>query len=155
MIGAFNTIIVRDGKLYGENTDGKGFVDGLKANGICLEGKKQVLLGTGGAARVISVECALVGVGELTIICGTLSKGENIAKIVNENTACKAKAVLWTSKIAVPKCNILINATNIGLYSDVSVPDIDYDTLLTLLQKGIYFILVFTTLVNSVQWWEN
>ena len=129
LIGAINTIIVRDGKLYGENTDGKGFVNGVKANGISLEGKSIVLLGAGGAARAISVECALAGVKELTIICRTVSKGEKIAAIINQNTDCKAKAVLWTPQIAVPKCDILINATNIGLYPDVNVPDIDYDSV--------------------------
>ena len=50
LIGAVNTIVNRDGKLYGHITDGEGFVANLKDHGIGVEGKDIVIFGAGGAA---------------------------------------------------------------------------------------------------------
>lgn len=62
LIGAVNTIYLKDGKLYGENTDGKGFLTSLINEGkVEPKGKKVVVLGAGGAARAITVELALSG----------------------------------------------------------------------------------------------
>ena len=61
IIGAVNTIINNDGKLFGENTDGKGFITALKDAGVSVAGKNITVLGAGGASRAISVECALAG----------------------------------------------------------------------------------------------
>lgn len=129
LIGAINVVVVKEDGLYGENTDGKGFVSGMEANGISLKGKRIVLLGSGGAARAICVECALAGAAEITIVCRTMAKGEELADLIWEKTACIAKAQLWTSGVLLPECDILINATNIGLYPDTNVPDICYDCI--------------------------
>lgn len=40
IIGAVNTIVVKDGKMFGENTAGKGFIQALSNKGISLDGKK-------------------------------------------------------------------------------------------------------------------
>ena len=61
IIGAVNTVIQKEGKLFGENTDGKGFVTALKNSGETLDKKNVTILGAGGAARAIAVECALNG----------------------------------------------------------------------------------------------
>lgn len=50
LIGAVNTIVNEDGKLYGDNTDGKGFMEALRENGMQPKGKRVVILGAGGAA---------------------------------------------------------------------------------------------------------
>lgn len=68
LIGAVNTIVNEDGKLYGDNTDGKGFMEALRDNGIEPAGKKVVILGVGGAAQAISVELSLAGAGHITIV---------------------------------------------------------------------------------------
>ena len=67
IIGAVNTVVVREGRLIGDNTDGKGFVQALQMEQVPLEGKKVVLLGAGGAAKAIAVECALAGAASVTI----------------------------------------------------------------------------------------
>lgn len=51
-IGAVNTIVNRDGRLFGYNTDGIGYVRSLKEEtGIELKGRRIIVLGAGGAAR--------------------------------------------------------------------------------------------------------
>jgi shikimate dehydrogenase len=57
-IGAINTILNRDGHLYGTNTDGIGAVRSLSEEGINLKGKKIVMIGAGGVARPISYNFA-------------------------------------------------------------------------------------------------
>lgn len=54
IIGAVNTVIQKEGKLFGENTDGKGFVTALKNSGETLDKKNVTILGAGGAARADS-----------------------------------------------------------------------------------------------------
>ena len=76
IIGAVNTIVVKDGKLFGENTDGKVFVQALKNNDVTLEGKKIVILGAGGAAKAIAVECALAGAAQVTVMNRTLARAQ-------------------------------------------------------------------------------
>ena len=129
LIGAINTIMIKDGKLYGENTDGKGFIIGIRENGISMSGKRIVILGAGGAARAISVECALAGAVQLTIINRTEAKGRELAELIAKKTSCAAEFVHWTEKVRIPSCDILVNATNIGLYPDESLPDIDYESI--------------------------
>jgi shikimate dehydrogenase len=52
-IGAVNTVVNSDGRLKGYNTDGRGFMRSLSDEGITLEGKKVLIIGTGGASRAI------------------------------------------------------------------------------------------------------
>ena len=51
LIGACNTVVVKDGKLYGNNTDGMGFVRNLKENGVDVKGKKITVMGAGGVEK--------------------------------------------------------------------------------------------------------
>lgn len=50
-IGAVNTIVNRNGKLYGDNTDFGGMADLIRRTGIDLKGKKVLILGTGGTSK--------------------------------------------------------------------------------------------------------
>lgn len=129
VIGAVNCVIIREGKLTGENTDGKGFVEALKQQ-IDPEGKKLALLGAGGAARAIAVESALAGVSEITIINRDKAKGEALAELINANTDATATYVEWSSGLKVDKnFDILVNATSVGLDDAEAMPDIDTDSL--------------------------
>ena len=131
IIGAVNTVIVRDGKWIGENTDGKGFVTALKMSGAELEGKNVTILGAGGAARAIAVECALAGAKKITIINRSEGNGTELAKLIAEQTPAESIYLPWTSMIAVPEgTDILINGTCVGLHPNGhEKPDIDYDTI--------------------------
>jgi len=131
IIGAVNTVIVRDGKWIGENTDGKGFVTALKMSGAELTGKNVTILGAGGAARAIAVECALAGAKKITIINRSVGNGTELAKLIAEQTPAESEYLPWTPAIAVPAgTDILINGTCVGLHPNGhEKPDIDYDTV--------------------------
>lgn len=131
IIGAVNTVINRDGKLYGENTDGKGFVTALEESSTDLKDKVVTILGAGGAARAIAVECALRGAKQITIINRSEERGAELAKLLNEKTDCPARYLKWTSAMEIPgDTQILINATSAGFSPNVKEkPDIAYDTV--------------------------
>lgn len=67
IMGAVNTIVNENGRLIGHMTDGEGFVNNLKDNGVDIKGKKIVVAGGGGAATAIQIQCALDGAKEITI----------------------------------------------------------------------------------------
>lgn len=131
IIGAVNTVLVRDGKWIGENTDGKGFVTALKMSGAELDGKHVTILGAGGAARAIAVECALAGAKKITIINRTEKNGTELAQLIGEKTPAESQYLPWTPKVAVPEgTDILINGTCVGLHPNGhEKPDIDYNTI--------------------------
>ena len=131
IIGAVNTVIQKDGKLFGENTDGKGFVTALKNSGETLEGKKVTILGAGGAARAIAVECALNGAVHINIINRSAGKGEELASLIQSETDSSAQYLTWESSMKIQAdTQILINATSIGFSPNVTDrPDIDYSTI--------------------------
>lgn len=131
IIGAVNTVIQKEGKLFGENTDGKGFVTALKNSGETLDKKNVTILGAGGAARAIAVECALNGAAYINIINRSIEKGEELASLIQMKTDSSAKYLNWKNNMAIPSdTDILINATSIGFSPNVTdKPDIDYTAI--------------------------
>jgi len=130
IIGAVNTIVLRDDKLIGENTDGRGFVSALQKV-VDPADKKVVLFGAGGAARAVAVEIALAGAAQITIVNRSQDRGEKLSQLLNEKTPTPANFVLWREPFFIPKdTNIVIHATSIGLFPDVdAMPNIDVSSL--------------------------
>ena len=67
-IGAVNTIVNKDGKLCGHNTDFSGFMYMLKKHNIAVEGKKCVVLGDGGASKAVVAVLKKMGAREVIIV---------------------------------------------------------------------------------------
>ena len=68
LIGASNCVVVEpDGTLTGHNTDGLGFVANLRVHGVDVKGAKMVVLGAGGAATAVTMQCAVDGASEIHI----------------------------------------------------------------------------------------
>lgn len=130
-IEAVNCLFWNDGKLFGENTDGKGFVSSLRGITDPVD-KRVVLLGAGGAARAIGVELALAGVLSITVVNRGEKRGRELLHILTERTPAESSLVRWDEDYRVPEeTDIVINATSIGLFPDVEarVP-LAIDTLL-------------------------
>lgn len=131
IIGAVNTVLSKDGRLIGENSDGKGFVRSILEADVSLKGKTITMLGAGGAAKAIGVECALAGAEKIIIINRNAERGNELVKTITENTATKAEYIPWIGTAAIPaETEILINATCVGLHPDVDqCPDVDYSQI--------------------------
>ena len=130
VMGAVNCAVARDGKLIGENTDGKGFLQSLREIIDPLE-KSVVMFGAGGAARAIGVELALAGAEHITIVNRDQKRGQTLVELLNNKTKAKAELAAWKAAYSIPAgVTIAINATSIGLYPDVNARlDIAVDSL--------------------------
>ena len=130
LIGAVNCAVMRDGKLIGENTDGKGFLQSL-TEVTDPKGKSIVMFGAGGAARAIGVELALAGAAKIIVVNRDPKRGQEVVDLINTKTGTSAELVTWNSIYSIPnEVEIVINATSIGLFPDVNANlNIAFDSL--------------------------
>ncbi len=84
-IGAVNTIVTKEGKLKGYNTDGAGFIRSLEEIGFSCGGKKVVILGSGGSAKGIAFSLAESGVSEITLLSRNMDKGLALISSLKEH----------------------------------------------------------------------
>ncbi|HHX97212.1 MAG TPA: shikimate dehydrogenase [Clostridia bacterium] len=83
LIGAVNTFYWEEGCLWGDNTDGAGFIVALRRVDFDFSPSQSVLLlGAGGAARAVGVALALAGMKNFTIVNRQREKAENLAKLL-------------------------------------------------------------------------
>jgi shikimate dehydrogenase len=128
VIGAVNTVR-RDGeRLIGENTDGKGFLRGVRVDaGVDPKGRHAVVLGAGGAARAIVTELALAGAADVMVVNRSCERGERMVADLVAKTGAPIRFAQWLGTYRVPgDVDLLVNATSIGLYPDVdAMPPVD------------------------------
>ena len=118
-IGAVNCVAIKNGKLLGENTDGKGFLQSVREL-RSVEGAKVVLLGAGGAARAIAVELALAGASHITVVNRSVERGLELEKRIQDQTSAKTAFVPWQGTFVPDKSvDLVVNSTSIGLFPDV------------------------------------
>lgn len=120
IVGAVNTIVNDNGRLKGYITDGEGAVSSLRDNGVDVKDRKIVVVGAGGAATAIQVQCAIDGAREIVIFNRTIARAEETArKIRMEVPSCIVRTynIADTAKMTseIQSGEILINATSVGM----------------------------------------
>jgi len=129
VIGAVNTVRREGDRLIGENTDGKGFLRGVRVDaGMDPSGKRVVMIGAGGAARAIATELLLAGVSDLLVVNRSVERGEGMVQHLKDHIErAPIRFEPWQGTYRVPDdVDLFINATSIGLYPDVeAMPDVD------------------------------
>ena len=150
-LGSANTILNREGKLSGFNTDGIGALQALRENGVDLAEKKVLLLGAGGAAKAIAFSLA-PEVGELTVLNRATEKATKLAEAlrqISDKTITGGSLSRDVISKNMADSDALINATSVGmrpaagqsvvppqsLRSDLTVMDIVYNPIETKLAK--------------------
>lgn len=150
-IGAVNTVILKDGKLMGSNTDAYGFITNLREGltgridgDISAYLENSVLLGAGGATRAAIVALKDAGAKRITLTNRSADKAESLAQEFSLTT------VPWDKKnAALNAATLLVNTTSLGmagqpaleidlaaLSSSAAVHDIVYAPLETELLKA-------------------
>ncbi len=127
LIGAVNTVVRRGSELIGENTDGKGFLRGVRQDGgMDPKGKRAVVLGAGGASRAIATELLLAGVSDLVVVNRSVERGEAMVRHLQAGTKGPVRFEAWSGTYVAPgDTDLLVNATSIGLYPNVNdCPDV-------------------------------
>lgn len=111
-VGAVNTIVNRDGRLFGFNTDGPGFVAALRNEAhFDPDGKRFLLLGAGGAARGIAFALADARASQVAIWNRTAARAEQLA----EDVAAEGGRVSATPSAAPDGYDCVVNCTSIGM----------------------------------------
>lgn len=129
LIGAVNCVVRKGERLVGENTDGKGFLASLKER-MDPRNKRITMLGAGGAARAIGTELALAGASSLLVVNRSEKRGRELVERLKDKTGVDAEFAPWSDEIAPPDgCDVLINATSIGLYPDKNAPSVDFSSV--------------------------
>ncbi len=130
IIGAVNCVVIDDGRLIGENTDGQGFLASLREV-VDPVGREVVIFGAGGAARAIAIESALAGARHITIVNRDEGRGRSLAELIATRTPADSDYRPWTPQFAVPRsADVVINATSIGFHPNVDGRlDVDVSTL--------------------------
>lgn len=133
IVGAVNTIVNENGRLIGHITDGTGFVRNLKEHGVDIKGKKMVVLGAGGAATAIQVQCALDGAASISIFNPDdpfLDRARSTAeKLKAEVPDCTVNVYCLEDqerlRAEIDSADILVNGTLAGMkpHDDVSLVD--------------------------------
>lgn len=121
MVGAVNTVRIQNGKLYGYNTDGRGFVAALEHELHMDPAALTVtLLGAGGAAKAVA--CALARAGaERVFVCNrTRSRVEALCRLDPLGRLVPAGFDRETLSRLAEQSSLLVNCTNLGM---VGCPD--------------------------------
>ena len=109
-IGAVNTIVNRDGKLKGYNTDFTGFLYMVKKHNVHMEGKKVLIIGNGGASAAIQAVVQHESAGSMVIV-----------DVVPGNGAISYDEMFSSHLDA----EIIINTSPIGMYPRIGNAPID------------------------------
>jgi shikimate dehydrogenase len=120
-IGAVNTIEVRGRRLIGHNTDSRGFAEALRRGwGLRLAGRRVVLLGAGGAARAVAVQCLLERATAVVIVNRSPGPARALLRRLRAlpGRTQLASAALTPHALArlLPEHDLIINATSLGLH---------------------------------------
>jgi shikimate dehydrogenase len=128
-IGAVNTIVKRENRLLGFNTDAQGFMEALHKEGhFKPEGNRVVILGAGGAARAVSFALMQRKVASLAITDGIFERAralaENLADYIQEASPSskdlepEVTAFQWQSVSSAEtfdNCDLIVHCTTIGM----------------------------------------
>lgn len=118
IVGAVNTVTIKDGTLHGTNTDVFGFIENLKAHAPDFDftAGPAVVLGAGGAARAVVQGLLQEGVPEIWLSNRTPEKAD--ALIASASQKDRIKRLGWNSvesAEALSQANLVVNTTSLGM----------------------------------------
>lgn len=126
-IGAVNTVVNENGRLFGHNTDVTGFLRGLSRQGVTVREKRAVVLGAGGAAR--AVLWGLIREGAANIVVGVRNAPK--ARESLADFSADAEILSWDGDAfagALASADILVNTTPLGMTPKTEeAPPVDWD----------------------------
>jgi len=126
--GAVNTIVFRDGRMAGHNTDGYGFEEAVRETlGLALPGASVLIAGAGGGAGgAIATHCAAKGVARLVLANRSMDKIEELASRLHRH---HGEVTIVTARLGDPglpklaaSVGLIVNTSSLGLKSDDPSP---------------------------------
>jgi shikimate dehydrogenase len=126
-IGAVNTVKIDNGKLRGFNTDGIGFSRAVREKfSVDLRDLRIMVLGAGGAARAIALQCAKESCERLVIANRTLEKAKKLTDELRDffsgpkvlGPVARLQSIAWEEsafRFQIANVDLIVNATPLGL----------------------------------------
>jgi len=118
-IGAVNTIVVGDdGGLMGDNTDGFGFIENLRAGapGWSARAGPAVVIGAGGAARAVVAALLDAGAPRIRLVNRTRARADVLAETMADIGGGAIDVHAWADRAAVlDGAGLVVNATTLGM----------------------------------------
>ena len=136
LMGAVNTVVIKEGKSIGYNTDGAGFVQNMRLAGCDPKGKVATVIGAGGAGSAVFTQFALEGVKELHVFNQkdefwdhTQQRIETLAQATNVSVSLDDLADRTQLARSITSSDIVVNATRVGMIPQTDACLVDEDML--------------------------
>jgi shikimate dehydrogenase len=114
VLGAVNTVIARpDGRLWGDSTDGEGFVRALRDDGIEPDGRSVLVLGAGGAARAVVLALGRHG-ARVVVAARRLDAAVDAAALAPDGEGRGYDGL----DSCVARVDVVVNATPLGMHGE-------------------------------------
>ena len=123
-MGAVNTVIFREDKITGYNTDGYGFEEAVRETlGLSLAGRSVLIVGAGGGAGgAIANHCAARGVARLALVNRSLDKIEELASRLHRYYGAVEILISGLEDARLPKlaaaAELIVNTSSLGLKAE-------------------------------------
>jgi shikimate dehydrogenase len=125
LCGAVNTVVNCQGTLFGDNTDGRGFLVSLQERSLSPRRRDVVLIGAGGATRALLVSLIRAGSARVTIANRTLAKARALARAYRSVGKTQIEAVSLTAlrdTELLKTAALVVNCTPVGLHEEEFFP---------------------------------
>ena len=114
-LGAVNTVVMRDGRRIGHNTDWSGYAESLRADLPGADLSSVVLFGTGGAGAAVAYALLMSGVGRLSLVDTDTDRAATLAAQLGPRFPRAEVVVATATREAVREAAGLVNATPVGM----------------------------------------
>ena len=150
-VGASNLLqFPSDGAIVGYSSDGWAAIKSLEEEGVQLTNARVAIMGGGGGARSLALSLARAGIGHLRLLNRTVERAEKIVgevKTLNPQLDVLAlPSQKSTFEAVLPECDVLINATSIGMSPQVEGIPINPSLLGNLPYHAAVYAIVYNPL---------
>ncbi len=146
-VGAVNTVVRKDNRWIGTNTDIEGFIAPLQTTyNRDWSQTTAVILGNGGAARAVVAGCAQLGCAEIHVVGRNLAKLENFRDSWSNSALGKNLQVHHWDLLPklISSANLLVNTTPIGMYPHVDESPLSHEEIGKFSKNAIAYDLIYT-----------
>lgn len=129
LFSSVNTVCIRDGKLYGYNTDAIGYELSIKDCGSGFNGNRVVILGAGGVVRTLALKAAMSGAERIHILNRSIDKALGIREMVQSRFDIEVVCGGFSNDELSEACknaDLLINATPLGMSGCPQYENLDF-----------------------------
>jgi len=151
-IGAVNTILVKENKLYGYNTDAIGIKETLGTYREAISQSNVLILGAGGAARsMVYVLANYFRPLSITVAARNAQRALTLASLIPDQSPIQFKHIFFTDeeiRFSTITSKIIINTTPIGMHPNIDNSPLPNDTLIT--SKHIVYDVIYRPLKTKL-----